>query len=172
MLLFVRGGRWRLPRTATECRGVRHPRDELTRYASRRCASKQDRTERVEGNEPLVYSRSPACVSGKFDHEDPERPRDSVPFVAASIGPPDEQQHRLLAVAGYSDWCSSTLIHVDLRVVVVANETFIGAVARTVSFRHWDDPPVRATVSGGVAELRDTAELSDGELFTRHRIAR
>ncbi len=117
------------------------------------------------------YSRISGLRIGEIHHDGPERPDIPFRFVPASIGLPDGQRRRLLAVAGNSAWCSSTLIHVDLRVIVVANESFTSALARTVSARHLDDPPVRATVSADVAELRYTADLPNGDLVdpARHR---
>jgi hypothetical protein len=120
------------------------------------------------------YSRISGLRIVEIHHDDPERPNIPFRFVPASVGLPDGQGRTLLVVAEYSAGCSSTLIHVDLRVIVVANESFTSALTRTVSARHLDDPPVRATVSTDVAELRNTADLPDGDLVdsARHRAAR
>lgn len=123
-----------------------------------------------------IYSRSTrqrvgfVSTSNDVPNEMPVPTR----FSSAAVGPEDAAGHRLLAIGGYSAWCTSTIISVSLRVEDIVAGTMQTLLNRVVGGRCcWDDSDnVTATVVGSTVEFRYHTSIFDGDITPRPAIAR
>ena len=123
-----------------------------------------------------IYSRSPRQRVGFVDHSGDRPNIIGVPwrFSPAAAGPKDPDGRRLLAIGGYSVWCTSTYISVNLRVEDIVDGTMRTLLNRDVGGRCcWNERDnVMVSVVGSAVQFRYEASMADGDILRRPAIAR
>ncbi len=118
-----------------------------------------------------VYRQKPLRRLAVAYHEGE---RIDVPWVYRTVmaGPGDRRGRRLVAIAGYSAWCTSTMIGLNLRVLSIHGNEARTLLNRDVDARRFDEPVVTAQVGVGTVEFRYVANMSDGDFLHRPGVAR
>jgi hypothetical protein len=120
----------------------------------------------------LIYRRDSLRSVGRLDHHDP-RFQFGLGFSSV-IGGETSDGRKLLASGSYSEWCTSTLIGVGLRIDSIENGSLHNLLNQNRSARFFDDPEklVRPSIQDDVVTFRYTANLGDADLMARPAIAR